>query len=237
MEKLIQGQKEWDPPEGISWAAPSPTPTSLRRTPPRRSWFINRMCAPPCKPPGRGSAWPKPICDRRKRRLSGRSKRINFFNSTEQFLEIELPAGAELWTAQVAGESVKPVQDGARTICSGVKIPLVKTAAGDLDYQVVLRLRRQNAGAREYLDRQLSPGAVRERQARVEPSAALRAQGSPLVRFRRHDAAGRRGRSDGGLRVLSNQGSRRIAANRATILQVRPGPCGQQFRSKSAWAF
>ncbi len=61
---------------------------------------------------------------------------LRLFNSTEQFLEIELPLGAELWTAQVAGEPAKPVQDNPQDP-RGVKIPLVKTAAGDLDYTVV----------------------------------------------------------------------------------------------------
>ncbi len=61
-------------------------------------------------------------------------------NTTEQFLQIELPPGAELWTARVAGEPVKPAgapgagSTGARL----VRIPLVKTAPGDLDYAVVL---------------------------------------------------------------------------------------------------
>jgi len=58
-------------------------------------------------------------------------------NQTEQFLEITMPAGAALWAAEVAGEAVKPVKsqaDGQGT----VRIPLVKTAAGDLDYSVVL---------------------------------------------------------------------------------------------------
>ncbi|MGQ9663528.1 MAG: hypothetical protein ACUVWX_14540, partial [Kiritimatiellia bacterium] len=58
-------------------------------------------------------------------------------NRTEQFLEILLPRGAELWTAQVAGEFVKPVVPDAkrpRRVC----IPIVKTAVGDLDYNVVL---------------------------------------------------------------------------------------------------
>jgi hypothetical protein len=62
---------------------------------------------------------------------------FRLFNSTEQFLEIELPLGAELWTAIVAGEPVKPVRENAKDP-RGVKIPLVKTAAGDLDYEVVL---------------------------------------------------------------------------------------------------
>ncbi len=59
-------------------------------------------------------------------------------NRTEQFLEIDLPEGADLWTARVAGEAVKPavVPAAAGRI---VRIPLVKTAAGDLDYAVVLK--------------------------------------------------------------------------------------------------
>lgn len=59
-------------------------------------------------------------------------------NGTEQFLEIQLPAGAKLWTAVVAGEPVKPQQ-----IPGGderqVRIPIVKTAPGDLDYSVELK--------------------------------------------------------------------------------------------------
>jgi hypothetical protein len=96
-------------------------------------------------------------------------------NRTEQFLEILLPEGAQLWTAQVAGEPVKPTavpadetlaKDGSRirqnsdvaargadapnsgesgygtAKSSGgrrIRIPLVKTAAGDRDYAVVLK--------------------------------------------------------------------------------------------------
>ena len=58
-------------------------------------------------------------------------------NATEQYLELELPAGAVLWTALVAGEPVKPtaISGGAPR----VRIPLVKTAAGDLDYEVAVK--------------------------------------------------------------------------------------------------
>lgn len=59
-------------------------------------------------------------------------------NGTEQFLVVELPPGAELWTALVAGEPVRPQQLPDATTTSQVRIPLVKTAAGDLDYPVVL---------------------------------------------------------------------------------------------------
>lgn len=58
-------------------------------------------------------------------------------NKTEQYLQLRLPAGAELWTASVAGQLVKP-----STMASDptlVRIPLVKTAAGDLDYEVQIK--------------------------------------------------------------------------------------------------
>ena len=66
-------------------------------------------------------------------------------NATEQFLEIELPEGAELWTARVAGEPVKPTQtpsgekSGAAANPRSVRIPLIKTAPGELHYEVVLK--------------------------------------------------------------------------------------------------
>ena len=58
-------------------------------------------------------------------------------NKTEQLLEVQLPDGATLWSAVVAGEPVKPTavdDDNGRR----VGIPLIKTQAGDLDYAVVL---------------------------------------------------------------------------------------------------
>jgi autotransporter-associated beta strand protein len=60
-------------------------------------------------------------------------------NTIEQFLEIRLPPGAALWTAQVAGEPVKPTRDPANANPLLVRIPLVKTAAGELPYPVVLK--------------------------------------------------------------------------------------------------
>ncbi len=90
-------------------------------------------------------------------------------NATEQYLEIRLPDGASLWTVQVAGEPVKPTlvpapgatagssssagsnyrgntagqaSSGTRhidSVNSLVRIPLIKTAPGDLSYKVVLR--------------------------------------------------------------------------------------------------
>ena len=60
-------------------------------------------------------------------------------NTTEQFLSVLLPEGATLWTAQVAGEPVKPIYIPAQGGLTRLAIPLVKTAAGDVDYRVVLK--------------------------------------------------------------------------------------------------
>jgi hypothetical protein len=60
-------------------------------------------------------------------------------NTTEQFLVVELPQGADLWTAQVAGAPVKPTEVPGGKNPRQVRIPLVKTAPGDLDYEVVLK--------------------------------------------------------------------------------------------------
>ena len=60
-------------------------------------------------------------------------------NSSEQFLDVELPAGAELWTVHVAGEPVKPAQPPGAKDARHVLLPVVKTAKGDLSYQVVLK--------------------------------------------------------------------------------------------------
>ena len=59
-------------------------------------------------------------------------------NRTEQFLSVELPPGAALWTTQVGGTPVRPVVPDASRL-ERVHIPLVKTASGDLDYPVALR--------------------------------------------------------------------------------------------------
>ena len=58
-------------------------------------------------------------------------------NRTEQFLELQLPPDSELWTAKVAGEPVKPIRT-ADNAGDRFLLPLVKTAEGDLDYQITL---------------------------------------------------------------------------------------------------
>lgn len=59
-------------------------------------------------------------------------------NKTEQFLEIELPEGAQLWTVFVAGEAVKPTEVPNSATGGRVRVPLIKTQTGDLDYSVKL---------------------------------------------------------------------------------------------------
>ncbi len=75
-------------------------------------------------------------------------------NKTEQYLEIDIPRGAELWTAQLwsfvawaahengepaAGEPLKPTKAPATAGQRRVRIPLVKTEEGDLDYVIRLQ--------------------------------------------------------------------------------------------------
>jgi hypothetical protein len=67
---------------------------------------------------------------------AGQSYRIA--NTTEQFLEVELPAGADLWSVLVAGEPVKPASVPGAAGLRRVRIPLVRTTAGDLDCEVIL---------------------------------------------------------------------------------------------------
>lgn len=68
------------------------------------------------------------------------SQEYHVENRTEQYLEIELPAGAELWTVTVADEPVKPMTSTtAAGSATRVRLPLVKTAAGDLDYSVLIK--------------------------------------------------------------------------------------------------
>jgi len=57
-------------------------------------------------------------------------------NFTEQYLDVRLPTGASLWTAIVAGEPVKPIPGAT---ADEARIPLVKSAAGEADYEVVLK--------------------------------------------------------------------------------------------------
>ena len=56
-------------------------------------------------------------------------------NQKEQFLDVQLPPSSQLWSVLVAGEPVKPVVTGVE---GQIRLPLVKTNAGDLSYRVVV---------------------------------------------------------------------------------------------------
>ena len=60
-------------------------------------------------------------------------------NRSEQYLDIELPDGAQLLTVWVAGTPIKPVQWTEIDTPRRLRIPLVKTPTGDLDYPVQLK--------------------------------------------------------------------------------------------------
>ena len=60
-------------------------------------------------------------------------------NTKEQFLEVELPVGGELWSVLVASRPVKPAKVPGAAGLRNVRIPLIKTAPGDLDYLVALK--------------------------------------------------------------------------------------------------
>ena len=63
---------------------------------------------------------------------------FNIKNETEQYLEIQLPPSAQLWTAIVRFEPVKPVVP-PNAQAGVVRIPLVKAALGEGDYKIVLK--------------------------------------------------------------------------------------------------
>ncbi len=63
-------------------------------------------------------------------------------NTSEAYLELEMPDGAQLWTAMVAGTPVKPIQSSNKPKRAGatrLRLPLVRTQTGDLDYGVELK--------------------------------------------------------------------------------------------------
>ena len=64
---------------------------------------------------------------------------LSLDNSSEQFLDVELPDGATLWTVHVAGEPVKPAQVPGARDARHVLLPVRKTAKGDPNYLVVLK--------------------------------------------------------------------------------------------------
>ena len=75
-------------------------------------------------------------------------------NTSEQFLVVRLPDGAQLWTAAVAGQPVKPTEVPGGNTPDQLRVPLIKTAEGDTDYAVVLKYggRLQPVGVVDRLD-------------------------------------------------------------------------------------
>ena len=78
-------------------------------------------------------------------------------NASEAYLELEMPNGAQLWTAMVAGTPVKPIQSSntpKRKGATRLRLPLVRTQTGDLDYGVELKYagKMKKAGFMTQLD-------------------------------------------------------------------------------------
>ena len=72
---------------------------------------------------------------------------LSLDNSSEQFLDVELPDGATLWTVHVAGEPVKPAQVPGSSDARHVLLPVRKTAKGDLNYLRGVEVWRQDGPA------------------------------------------------------------------------------------------
>ncbi len=64
------------------------------------------------------------------------SAELRVENRNEPFVEIELPTGASVWTATVAGEPMKPMLSNQP---QRLRIPLIKTPVGSLDYPVIIK--------------------------------------------------------------------------------------------------
>ena len=122
--------------------------------------------------------------------------RFRMDNSTEQFLKVELPEGAELWTAVVAGEPVKPTADPAAKKLQRVGAA-GKDGAGRPGLRSGVEVRRQDGrpGPLHAINFPL----VHTKNINIEQSMVQLhlPESLSLVRFRRHHAPGRRGRRGG----------------------------------------
>ena len=59
-------------------------------------------------------------------------------NRTEQFLDLRLPKGSQLWVVQVGGQPVKPRQVPGQDDDRTVRIPIQRLAEGDAEFRVML---------------------------------------------------------------------------------------------------
>ena len=145
-------------------------------------------------------------------------------NATEQFLEVELPEGAALWTAVVDNQPVKPIEDPKAAKGRRVLIPLVKTAAGDLDYIVTLKYGGQTAALGNFSA--VNFPLVHAKNINAERSVVqLHLPGKlSLAQFRRHGRPGRRGRREGQQALLSGQPGRAAVGGCPASGSPCPGP-------------
>ncbi|MGQ9821601.1 MAG: hypothetical protein ACUVQK_07060 [Thermogutta sp.] len=60
-------------------------------------------------------------------------------NREEQFFRIQLPEGAALWSASVDGRPAKPIADEEATESNTVRIPVARTAEGDLPVKLLVK--------------------------------------------------------------------------------------------------
>ncbi|MEL7496484.1 MAG: hypothetical protein AAFN77_02670 [Planctomycetota bacterium] len=60
-------------------------------------------------------------------------------NRSEQYLDVQMPDGSSLLSVVVDQTPVKPVRWTQSNLQNRIRIPLLKTAAGDLDYPVVVK--------------------------------------------------------------------------------------------------
>ena len=150
-------------------------------------------------------------------------------NATEQFLDVRLPPAARLWTVRVAGEPVKPTRVPGSADPQDVRIPLIKTAAGEGAYDVVLKYGGDVRPLTDVRQRRFPHDPLPQHPARAEPGVALSARRVPLVRLRRHDApGGRTGRPRGGLCPIPNQADWAEPLGAARRRQMDEGPRRRQ---------
>jgi hypothetical protein len=79
-------------------------------------------------------------------------------NRSEQFLQLQLPDELKLWSAMVDGQAVRPVVGSGGS--DSVRVPLVRTSAAGLPYEVKLYLGGSLGGGIDSLQR-IQPPAVR----------------------------------------------------------------------------
>ena len=104
-------------------------------------------------------------------------------NAKEQFLELELPAGARLWTAQVAGEPVKPAETAPPRRQASSAFRSSRRPRAKATIVVELKYGGQLPAIRRLRPGQFSADPRDEHQRRAEPGAAAPARLAAVVRL------------------------------------------------------